>query len=82
MAAIINQTILEFKTQAFVNGEFKEISSDDVKGKWAVLFFYPYDFTLDFPTELEDATGEWIREKGHEYGVTTGRSRRCGWLQG
>ncbi|MBB6625380.1 adenylosuccinate synthase [Clostridium gasigenes] len=33
-----------------------------------------------FPTELEDATGEWIREKGHEYGTTTGRSRRCGWL--
>ena len=33
-----------------------------------------------FPTELEDETGEWIRTKGHEYGVTTGRSRRCGWL--
>ncbi|WP_040214724.1 adenylosuccinate synthase [Clostridium polynesiense] len=33
-----------------------------------------------FPTELEDATGDWIRERGHEYGVTTGRSRRCGWL--
>lgn len=33
-----------------------------------------------FPTELLDETGEWIREKGHEYGVTTGRSRRCGWL--
>jgi adenylosuccinate synthase len=33
-----------------------------------------------FPTELEDETGEWIREKGHEYGTTTGRSRRCGWL--
>ncbi|MGG7179220.1 adenylosuccinate synthase [Clostridium paraputrificum] len=33
-----------------------------------------------FPTELNDETGEWIREKGHEYGVTTGRSRRCGWL--
>jgi len=33
-----------------------------------------------FPTELFDATGEWIREKGHEYGVTTGRARRCGWL--
>ncbi len=33
-----------------------------------------------FPTELEDETGEWIREKGHEYGVTTGRSRRCGWI--
>lgn len=33
-----------------------------------------------FPTELENETGEWIREKGHEYGVNTGRSRRCGWL--
>ncbi|TYE17459.1 adenylosuccinate synthetase, partial [Klebsiella pneumoniae] len=30
-----------------------------------------------FPTELENETGDWIREKGHEYGVTTGR---CGWL--
>lgn len=33
-----------------------------------------------FPTELFDETGDWIREKGHEYGVTTGRARRCGWL--
>ncbi|WP_252238830.1 adenylosuccinate synthase [Clostridium sp. VAP51] len=33
-----------------------------------------------FPTELVGETGDWIREKGHEYGVTTGRSRRCGWL--
>ncbi len=33
-----------------------------------------------FPTELNDDTGEWIREKGGEYGVTTGRARRCGWL--
>ena len=33
-----------------------------------------------FPTELEDETGEWIREKGFEFGTTTGRARRCGWL--
>lgn len=33
-----------------------------------------------FPTELDNEIGEWIREKGHEYGVNTGRSRRCGWL--
>ncbi|EJP6474000.1 adenylosuccinate synthase [Clostridium botulinum] len=33
-----------------------------------------------FPTELLDNTGDWIREKGHEFGVTTGRARRCGWL--
>ncbi|GIM28947.1 adenylosuccinate synthetase [Clostridium polyendosporum] len=33
-----------------------------------------------FPTELNDEMGDWIREKGHEFGVTTGRARRCGWL--
>lgn len=33
-----------------------------------------------FPTELEDATGEKIRATGHEYGASTGRPRRCGWL--
>ena len=33
-----------------------------------------------FVTELFDETGEHIRERGHEYGVTTGRPRRCGWL--
>jgi len=32
------------------------------------------------PTELEDETGEAIRQKGHEYGTTTGRARRCGWF--
>jgi adenylosuccinate synthase len=33
-----------------------------------------------FPTELKDETGETIRRKGHEYGATTNRPRRCGWL--
>lgn len=33
-----------------------------------------------FPTELNDATGELLRKKGCEYGATTGRPRRCGWL--
>ncbi len=33
-----------------------------------------------FPTELLDAMGERLRERGHEYGATTGRPRRCGWL--
>ena len=33
-----------------------------------------------FVTELNDETGETIRKKGHEYGATTGRPRRCGWL--
>lgn len=33
-----------------------------------------------FPTELLDSTGEWLRNKGVEFGSTTGRPRRCGWL--
>lgn len=33
-----------------------------------------------FPTELFDETGELIRQNGHEFGSTTGRPRRCGWL--
>ena len=33
-----------------------------------------------FPTELTGALGDQVREQGHEYGTTTGRPRRCGWL--
>ncbi|MGA0245242.1 MAG: adenylosuccinate synthase [Schleiferiaceae bacterium] len=33
-----------------------------------------------FPTELFDTTGETIQAQGHEFGATTGRPRRCGWL--
>jgi adenylosuccinate synthase len=33
-----------------------------------------------FPTELNDETGEQLRQIGHEFGATTGRPRRCGWL--
>lgn len=33
-----------------------------------------------FPTELLDESGDWLRERGHEFGTTTGRPRRCGWF--
>jgi adenylosuccinate synthase len=33
-----------------------------------------------FPTELNNETGDWIRERGHEYGTVTGRPRRVGWF--
>jgi peroxiredoxin (alkyl hydroperoxide reductase subunit C) len=45
----------DFKTQAyFPNGEIKDISLSDYKGKWVLLFFYPADFTFVCPTELVD----------------------------
>ncbi len=33
-----------------------------------------------FPTELDDACGDWLRDRGHEFGTTTGRPRRTGWF--
>src|SRR3546814_18028559 len=33
-----------------------------------------------FPTELVDGVGQWLGEKGREFGVVTGRKRRCGWF--
>ena len=41
-----------FKTGAWDNGSFREISLEDYKGKWVVLFFYPADFTFVCPTEI------------------------------
>ena len=38
MEPIINSQLPEFKVQAFHNGEFKTVSSEDVKGKWAIFF--------------------------------------------
>jgi peroxiredoxin (alkyl hydroperoxide reductase subunit C) len=43
-----------FKAMAYHNDEFKEVSLEDYKGKFVVLFFYPADFTFVCPTELED----------------------------
>lgn len=52
MARLVGNQAPFFKAEALVNGEFKTISSDDYKGKWKVLFFYPLDFTFVCPTEL------------------------------
>jgi len=52
--SMINKSIPEFTAQAFHKGEFKTITTDDVKGKWSIFLFYPADFTFVCPTELED----------------------------
>lgn len=49
----ILQPAPQFKAKAvFDGGEIREISLEDYKGKWVVLFFYPLDFTFVCPTEL------------------------------
>ena len=50
--ALINTKIKEFKTQAFHQGKFIEVTDKDLLGHWSILFFYPADFTFVCPTEL------------------------------
>ncbi len=54
MGNLIGKNLLDFKVNAYHNGDFTEISSDSVRGKWGVFFFYPADFTFVCPTELGD----------------------------
>lgn len=44
--ALINTAIKPFKATAFKQGEFIEVSDQDLKGKWSIFFFYPADFTF------------------------------------
>ncbi|MBO1255582.1 alkyl hydroperoxide reductase subunit C [Alteromonas sp. 5E99-2] len=72
--ALINTTIKPFNASAFKDGEFIEVSSEDVKGKWAIFFFYPADFTFVCPTELGDVADKYeeLQSRGVEvYSVST-----------
>jgi peroxiredoxin len=71
---IINSSLPAFKVHAFHQGAFKTISDTDVRGKWAVFFFYPADFTFVCPTELGDMADRYpeLQKMGVEvYGVST-----------
>ena len=61
MQPVINSVIPEFKVQAFHQGKFRPVTTADVKGKWAVFFFYPADFTFVCPTELGDLADAYGR---------------------
>lgn len=59
MQSIITMQVPEFKAQAFQNNDFIEVTQDSLKGKWAILFFYPADFTFVCPTELGDIADQY-----------------------
>ena len=57
------------------------IGPGDIDEVWGVAKAYATRVGAGpFPTELEDETGRRMLERGHEFGTTTGRERRCGWL--
>ncbi|WP_395945935.1 alkyl hydroperoxide reductase subunit C [Brevundimonas sp.] len=62
--ALINTTIKPFTATAYKEGKFVDISDADVKGKWAIFFFYPADFTFVCPTELEDLADSYSTLQG------------------
>lgn len=72
--SLINTPIKPFKAMAFKDGKFIEVTDADVKGKWAVFFFYPADFTFVCPTELGDLADHYdqLQQMGVEvYAVST-----------
>ena len=72
--SLINTQVPAFKTQAFHNGKFVEVSNETMKGKWAVLIFMPAAFTFNCPTEVEDAAqnyAEFQKANAEVFIVTT-----------
>ena len=72
--SLINTQVQPFKTQAFHNGKFVEVTEQSLKGKWSVLIFMPAAFTFNCPTEVEDAADNYatFKDMGTEvYIVTT-----------
>ena len=59
MSSIINSQAPEFNVNAFQTGEIQKVSNEDIKGKGALVFFYPADFTFVCPTELVDLAGKY-----------------------
>ena len=73
MAAFVSEPAPEFKADAYVNGEFKQISLSQFKGKKVVLFFYPLDFTFVCPTEIlafVDSIDEFKKRNTEVIGVS------------
>lgn len=64
----LNEIAPAFKAQALVDNQFKEVSLEDYKDKFVVLFFYPADFTFVCPTEMEDMANNYnkLKELGAE----------------
>jgi peroxiredoxin (alkyl hydroperoxide reductase subunit C) len=72
--SIINKSVPEFRTQAYHNGKFVEVSNESIRGKWSVMIFMPAAFTFNCPTEIEDAADNYAQfeKMGAEvYIVTT-----------
>ncbi len=72
--SLIGKTIESFTAHAYHGDKFIEVSSEDLKGHWSVVCFYPADFSFVCPTELEDLQNQYdaLKKLGVEvYSVST-----------
>lgn len=72
--SLINTQVKDFKATAYHNGKFVDVSQENLKGRWSIVFFYPADFTFVCPTELGDIADNYstIKALGAEvYAVST-----------
>lgn len=72
--SLIGKKVESFKAKAFHNGQFIDITDENMKGKWSAVVFYPADFTFVCPTELEDLANlyeDFKKENCEIYSVST-----------
>ena len=72
--SLINKEVSDFSVMAYQDDDFRQVTKEDIMGKWSVFFFYPADFTFVCPTELEDLQNNYeiFKEIGCEiYSVST-----------
>src|SRR5699024_6610458 len=72
--SLIGKEVEAFKADAFQNGNFIEVTEQNLKGKWSIFCFYPADFAFVGPTELEDLQNQYatLKDLGLEvYSVST-----------
>lgn len=72
--SLIGKKVESFKAKAFYNGQFIDITDENMRGKWSAVVFYPADFTFVCPTELEDLANlyeDFKKENCEIYSVST-----------
>lgn len=74
MSNLINTKLFDFEADAYRQGEFIKVKTEDILGKWSIFFFYPADFSFVCPTELGDLQDHYkeLQAAGCEvYSVST-----------
>jgi peroxiredoxin (alkyl hydroperoxide reductase subunit C) len=70
----MNTKVTDFNVQAYHEDKFKNVTQNDLHGKWSIFFFYPADFTFVCPTELGDMADKYneFKKIGAEvYAIST-----------